>query len=99
LAEGETALTLQALQHQVRANPGRCGAGIFLSSWLCVQGQWRRARGRSSKRCGRLDPGLMAMVDAYGEALDAEVRCARRWFEGKTTPLVLGQPTPWGSRC
>jgi len=93
LAASDPEKALQALQQQVRAQPGDAKLRIYLFQLLCVQGQWERAMAQLEV-CGQLDHGALAMVNTYREALKCEALRAAV-FAGKTTPLVLGQPAPW----
>lgn len=93
LAAGDPAAALLALQQQVRAQPGDAKLRVFLFQLLAVQGQWERAM-TQLEVCGQLDHGTLAMVNAYREALKCEV-VREAVFAGKTTPVVMGAPTPW----
>ncbi len=93
VAAGDPHGALQALQQQVRDNPGDARLRVFLFQLLCVLGQWERAMSQLEV-CGQLDAGTLAMVNTYREAIKCEaVRSAV--FAGKTTPVVFGQPAEW----
>lgn len=93
LRQGDPAEALARLQEGVRARPGDAGLRIFLFQLLCVAGQWERALNQLQVVAG-LDAGALAMVQTYREALHCEMLRAQV-FEGRKTPLVLGQPEPW----
>jgi len=93
IAAGDPQAALQLLQKQVRERAADAKLRVFLFQLLCVLGQWPRAM-TQLQVCGELDPGTLAMVNTYREALKCEaVRDAV--FAGQTTPIVFGQPQPW----
>jgi type VI secretion system protein ImpE len=93
IAAGDPQAALQLLQKQVRERAADARLRIFLFQLLCVLGQWQRAL-TQLEVCGELDPGALAMVNTYREALKCEaVRDAV--FAGQTSPIVFGQPQPW----
>jgi len=93
IAAGDPQAALPLLQKQVREHAADARLRIFLFQLLCVLGQWQRAM-TQLEVCGELDPGALAMVNTYREALKCEaVRDAV--FAGQTTPIVFGQPQPW----
>ena len=93
IAAGDPQAALQLLQKQVREHAADARLRIFLFQLLCVLGQWQRAM-TQLEVCAELDPGALAMVNTYREALKCEaVRDAV--FAGRTTPIVFGQPQPW----
>jgi type VI secretion system protein ImpE len=93
VAAGDPQGALQLLQKQVRERAADAKLRVFLFQLLCVTGQWERAL-TQLQVCGELDHGTLAMVNTYREALKCEgVRSAV--FEGRTTPIVFGQPKPW----
>jgi type VI secretion system protein ImpE len=93
LTSGDPNGALQLLQAQVRANAADAKLRIFLFQLLCVVGAWPRAL-TQLKVCGELDAGTLAMVATYRTAIECEL-LRESVFEGKTTPMVLGQPQPW----
>jgi type VI secretion system protein ImpE len=93
LIDGDPAGALEKLQRQVRERPGDAKLRVFLFQLLCVLGQWQRAMAQLAV-CGQLDPGTLAMVNTYREALKAEV-VREAVFAGRTTPVVFGQPAAW----
>jgi type VI secretion system protein ImpE len=93
LKAGDPAAALAHLQEQVRAQPADANLRVFLFQLLCVLGQWERALNQLSV-ASSLDPGALAMAQMYGDAVRCEpVR--REVFEGKKSPMVLGQPDQW----
>lgn len=84
---------LAALQAQVRQSPGDAKLRTFLFQLLAVLGQWDRALTQLGV-AGDLDPGALAMVQTYRDALQAEALRAEV-FAGHRTPVVFGEPAPW----
>lgn len=93
LVAADPAAALQELQQQVREQPGDAKLRVFLFQLLCVLGQWQRAL-TQLEVCGQLDPGALAMVNTYREAIQCEA-VREAVFAGRTTPLVFGQPSEW----
>lgn len=93
LVNGDPNGALQLLQAQVRANAADAKLRVFLFQLLCVVGAWPRALAQL-KVCGELDAGTLAMVSTYRAAVECEL-LREAVFEGKTTPLLLGEPQPW----
>jgi type VI secretion system protein ImpE len=93
LAAGDPHGALQALQAQVREHAADAKLRVFLFQLLCVLSQWQRAL-TQLEVCGELDAGTLAMVNTYREALKCEL-VREAVFDGKTTPMLLGQPQPW----
>jgi type VI secretion system protein ImpE len=93
LKAGDPAAALALLQEQVRAQPSDAKLRVFLFQLLCVLGQWERALNQLNV-ASSLDPGALAMAQMYGDAVRCEpVR--REVFEGRKSPMVLGQPDEW----
>ncbi|WP_249937122.1 type VI secretion system accessory protein TagJ [Roseateles sp. DAIF2] len=65
----------------------------LLFQLMAVTGQWTRASAQLEV-CGELDAGTLAMVNTYREALRCE-QLREAVFEGKTTPMILGEPAEW----
>ncbi len=90
---GRLSVARDLLQNKIRASASDVQLRLSLLQLLCVLGEWDRARtqlevveslGDDNKNwINLLGPALM------GEALRREV------FAGRTTPLVLGEPTEW----
>ena len=68
LRDGKLGDALAELQNQVRGDPSNAKQRIFLFQLLSVLGQWERAMTQLNV-AGDLDPGALAMVQAYREAL------------------------------
>ena len=90
---GRLADALQALQSEVRANGADALVRISLIQLLCVMGNWDRAHAQLEVLDALGDEhkgwaGMMAQA-LVGEKLRREV------FACTTTPLVLGEPSPW----
>ena len=93
LKAGDPAGALIYLQEQVRAQPADPKLRVFLFQLLCVLGQWERALNQLSV-ASSLDPSVLAMAQMYGDAVKCEP-IRRQVFEGKKSPMVLGQPEQW----
>ena len=93
LRAGDPAAALAQLQEQVRAHPADAKLRTFLFQLLCVLGQWERALNQLSV-ASTLDPSALAMAQMYGDAVKCEP-IRRQVFEGKKSPLVLGEPEQW----
>ena len=93
LAEGNLDEALAELQGQVRKDPSNPKHRVFLFQLLAVRGEWNRALVQLNV-LGEMDPGSLAMVHTYREALRCEaLRC--EVFAGTKSPVVLGDPPPW----
>lgn len=93
LRAGQLGDALQDLQQQVRKNPADAKARVFLFQLLAVLGQWERALTQLNVS-GDLDPGALAMVQTYREALRCEA-LREQVFAGKRSPMIFGDPEPW----
>jgi type VI secretion system protein ImpE len=93
LRSGDPAAALRNLQDQVKARPADPKLRVFLFQLLAVLGQWERALNQLDV-AATLDPAALAMAQMYREAIRCEVLRARV-FEGKTAPMVFGQPDEW----
>jgi len=93
LRRGDLAQALAGLQEQVREDPANAKHRIFLFQLLALMGRWERAM-TQLKVSGELDPGALAMVQAYREALKCEV-LRQEVFAGRRSPLVFGEPAEW----
>ncbi len=93
LRAGDPAAALAQLQEQVRAHPEDAKLRVFLFQLLCVLGQWERALNQLSV-ASTLDVSALAMAQMYGDAVKCEP-IRRQVFEGKKSPMVLGEPEQW----
>ena len=93
VSEGQPVQALAAAQAQVRTRPDDVELRVLLFQLMVVAGQWQRAA-TQLELCGELDDGALAMVHTYREALQCEL-AREAVFDGKTTPMVLGQPAEW----
>lgn len=93
IAAGRPTEALTTLQQQVRQKPQDAKLRVLLFQLLSVTGQWARAAAQLEV-CGELDAGALAMVNTYREALKCEL-VREAVFEGKTTPMVMGEPAEW----
>ena len=81
------------LRKLIQKQPQRSDLRIFLFQIYCVQGEWVKAATQLDVLI-ELDPSSKPMVETYREALRCEV-LRREVFDGKRSPLVLGQPQDW----
>src|SRR5262249_26748547 len=88
LKDGDPHAALARLQEDVRARPSDPKLRVFLFQLLCVLGQWDRALNQL-KVASELDPLALPMAQMYGDAVRYDV------FEGKKSPMVLGEPEQW----
>jgi type VI secretion system protein ImpE len=93
LRDGDAAAALTHLQEAVRAKADDAKLRVFLFQLLCVTGQWERAANQLEV-ASTLDPGALAMAQTYREALRCEL-LRGRVFDGKTAPMVFGEPEQW----
>ncbi len=93
IAAGKPADALAAVQQLVRQQPADAKLRVLLFQLLAVNGQWARAAAQLEV-CGELDAATLAMVNTYREALKCEL-VREAVFDGKTTPLVMGEPAEW----
>ena len=90
---GDLDAGLTELQQKVRSHPADLDLRIFLFQLLAVLGQWKRALTQLEVIHG-LDSQSWPMVHAYREAINCELH-REAVFEGKSKPLVLGEPQQW----
>ena len=93
IAAGDPKAALAALQEEVRERASDAKLRVFLFQLLAVLGQWQRAL-TQLQVCGELDPGALAMVATYREAIQCEA-VREAVFQGRTLPHVFGRPQPW----
>jgi len=93
IAAGRVTDALATVQQQVRQQPQDAKLRVLLFQLLSVNGQWARAAAQLEV-CGELDAAALAMVNTYREALKCEL-VREAVFEGKTTPMVMGEPAQW----
>jgi type VI secretion system protein ImpE len=96
IARGLPAQALTALQSEVKANPGDAKLRVLLFQLLAVLGQWQRAAAQLAT-CAELDALALPMANTYREAIKCEL-VREAVFAGKTTPMLLGEPTEWVAR-
>jgi len=95
LREGKIEEALAKLQDQVRNDPAKPELRMFLFQLLSVVGNWPRALTQLNV-AAELDGEKMLIAAICRPALESEAfRSAV--FEGKKTPLVLGEPEKWVS--
>ena len=93
IGQGNLTEALAELQAVIRKNPEVPKYRVLLFQLMAVNGQWDRAMTQLNV-AGELDPGTLAMVQTYREALKCEAFRADV-FSGKRSPLVFGQPQQW----
>lgn len=93
IAAGRPTEALTQVQQLVRQRPQDAKLRVLLFQLLAVTGQWARAAAQLEV-CGELDAGTLAMVNTYREALKCEL-VRESVFDGKTTPMVMGEPAEW----
>ncbi|MEM1185704.1 MAG: type VI secretion system accessory protein TagJ [Planctomycetota bacterium] len=84
---------LVALQDQIRDAPARADLRVFLFQLLAIIGRWDRALTQLNV-AAELDSQNLLMAQVCRAALQCEA-LRTQVFEGKRTPLVLGEPQPW----
>ena len=93
LADGRVTDAIAATQRLVRASPEDARQRVLLFQLLAVSGQWTRAA-QQLELCGELDAATLPMVATCRGALQAEL-LREAVFDGRATPVVLGEPTEW----
>jgi type VI secretion system protein ImpE len=93
LKGGNPRAALARLQEDVRARPSDPKLRVFLFQLLCVVGQWERALNQLTV-ASELEPLALPMAQMYGDAVRCEA-VRDEVFEGKKSPMVLGQPDQW----
>lgn len=93
LKDGDIAGALKMLQDEIRTHAADPKLRVFLFQLLCLMGQWERALAQLDV-AATLDAGALAMAQMYSQAVQCEVLRAQV-FEGKKSPMVLGQPEQW----
>ena len=91
--DGRLSEALESLQAAVRGDPADATLRIGLFELFCLTGQWDRAWTQLDV-VAELDSENLALTHTY----QALIRCElfrREVFEGKKTPVVFGEPTPW----
>lgn len=92
IKDGAVSQALDAAQDLARKHPAKAEYRRVLFELLCVMGQWDRAK-TQLKVMGELG-GDEKIVRVFGELLRCEILRAEV-FEGKKTPLVMGEPEEW----
>lgn len=93
LRVGKLQESLSQLQDEVRRQPAEPKHRVFLFQLLSILGQWDRAMTQLGV-LGEMDASALAMVQTYREVLQCE-RLRLEVFEGRRTPVVLGEPEQW----
>lgn len=91
--EGKLADALARLQDQVRKEPAKPEHRVFLFQLLSVLGSWDRALTQLNVAAD-MDPSTLLMAEVCRPALACEV-LRKQIFEGKRSPLLLGEPQEW----
>jgi type VI secretion system protein ImpE len=93
LRQGDVDEALAELKKAVQKDPSDAKYRVFLFQLLSVVGKWDSAV-TQLEVAGELDPGTLAMVQAYREAIRCE-RDRREVFAGEMSPLIFGEPDRW----
>lgn len=93
LKEGHLEEALQLLVQEVRNNPADARRRVFLFQLLAVRGDWQRAQTQLNV-VGELAPVNALMVTTYTAVMNNEAARVAV-FEGRRTPVVVGEPEPW----
>lgn len=93
LKEGRLDEALQLLTQEVRGNPADVRRRVFLFQLLALRGDWERAQTQLNV-VGDLDAMNIMMVTTYTAVLRGEAARAAV-FEGRQTPVVVGEPEAW----
>jgi type VI secretion system protein ImpE len=93
LRDGRMSEAATVLKDQIRAAPADAKLRIFYFQLLCVAGDWNRALAQLNL-AGEMDPGALAMVQTYREAIRCEA-LRDDVFAGTRTPIVFGTPPDW----
>lgn len=92
IREGEVAQALEFSYADVRANPSKPEPRRLLFDLLCVTGQWEKAR-TQLRVYGELSSNDK-FLRVFGELLQCEL-LREAIFQGKKTPLIMGEPEEW----
>lgn len=93
LRQGKVDDALAELKKTVQQNPAEGKYRVFLFQLLSVVGHWKSAATQLDV-AGELDPGNLAMVQAYREAIRCEIKRAEV-FAGNGSPMIFGEPDRW----
>ena len=93
LRDGKLDEAFAELKKAVQQDPADAKYRVFLFQMLTVLGKWDSAQ-TQLEIAGDLDPGNLAMVQAYREAIKCE-QTRTRVFAGETSPLIFGEPERW----
>ncbi|QEG01457.1 ImpE protein [Stieleria maiorica] len=93
LRDGKLDEAFAELKKAIQKDPSDAKYRVFLFQMLTVLGKWESAQ-TQLEIAGDLDPGNLAMVQAYREAIRCEATRARV-FAGETSPLIFGEPDRW----
>jgi len=93
LRQGDVVGALAELKSAVQQNPADPKYRAFLFQLFAVAGKWESALNQLEV-AGELDVGMLAMVQAYREAIRCEQE-RERVFAGTVSPLIFGEPDRW----
>ena len=93
LRDGKVAEALAELKTAVQQNPAEPKYRVFLFQILTIIGKWDSAL-TQLEIAGDLDPGNLAMVNAYREAIRCE-KSRARIYAGESSPMIFGEPDRW----
>lgn len=93
IKEGRLDDALAALKDDVRDNPSSAEQRAFLYQLFCILGEWDKALTQINV-LGDIAPKELLMVEYYRNAIRCEA-LRSGVFEGKRSPLMLGEPAEW----
>ncbi len=93
LRQGDVVGALAELKSAVQQNPADPKYRAFLFQLFAAAGKWESALNQLEV-AGELDVGMLAMVQAYREAIRCEQE-RERVFAGTVSPLIFGEPDRW----
>ncbi len=93
LRQGDLDAALAELKAATANDPANPKYRIFLFQIFAVLGKWDSAL-TQLELAGELDPGALAMVQIYRQAIECQLRRGKV-FAGEASPLIFGEPEPW----
>ena len=93
LKRGDLKACREALFKHVRGKPEDAAARAFLFQFLCLTGEWDRAK-KQLQLFAEMDQTAIGFAAIYSAAIDAEATRAEV-FAGKQLPPVFGPPEAW----
>ena len=93
LNAGQLEQALTALQAEVREKPEDSRLRVFLFQLHCVLGNWSKAL-TQLEVISSTDPEISLLAQIFPAVINCE-SLRRGVFQGKLTPLILGEPLEW----